>query len=183
MNKRDYKITFLSLVLCGFLVSGQVTDTIHNVETIVPLTSQQNGDIYEGTGDFSPMQFFFVLILLGLILLCIGASIILIVLGLLFIFGLVSFGIVSASVIVGINRRSVEKGFKTFLILSLTIGGLLVGGTSFWILNKIVHWWTDIFAIFIGSVTGLLTGLGLGFLACYVLQQLTFYFRSKLDLA
>ncbi len=133
------------------------------------------------TDDLSLMQLFFVLVFIGVILLGIGVGIVVAVLALLILFGLVSFGIVSTSVIVGLNKKSFEKGFKTFIVLGSTIGGLLVGGTSFWLFNKVVHWWSIQTAILTGSIAGLLGGLGFGFIAFYVLQKLTTYLKLKLN--
>jgi hypothetical protein len=130
-------------------------------------------DPYEGTDDFSPGMAFFALIGIGFILLCIGVGIALTVFALLIIFGLISFGILSASVMVGLNKKSFETGFKTFLVSASAVGGLILCGFSFWLLNKILHWWTAETAIATGAILGFLTGLAFGFIAFYILKRLT----------
>lgn len=61
------------------------------------------------------------------LLLCAGAAIVLTVVSLPVIFGLISAGILSASVIIWLNKRSYESGFKTFIFSSACIFGILSG--------------------------------------------------------
>jgi hypothetical protein len=128
------------------------------------------------------MQFFAVLFLFGIVLLGVGAGIILTVLGLFILFGFVSFGILSTSLIVGLHKKSFEKGFKVFIVLSSTFVGLLLGLVSFWLQNKIQHWWTTPFALVSGAICGLLGGLVFGVLTFYVFKRLSSYFKIKLKL-
>ncbi len=134
------------------------------------------------TDDFSPMQFFGVLLLFGIILLGVGAGIVLTICLLLMLFTLVSFGVLSTSLIVGLNKKSLKKGVKTFIVLSSAIGGLLLGLLSFWFQNKIQHWWSTQFALLSGAVCGLIGGLIFGALAFYLFRRLTVYFKRKLKL-
>ena len=98
-------------------------------------------------------------------------------------FGLISVGILSASILVGVNKKSLATGFKTFLVSSSTIGGLVICGLGLWLLNKITHWWTTKTAIIIGATCGLLAGFIFGLLAFYILQQLTTFLKKKLNLS
>jgi hypothetical protein len=149
------------------------SDTIHAATT----------DPYEGTEDFSAGLAFLALIGVGFILVCVGAGMALTVIGLFIIFGLISFGTLSASVLIGLNKKSFALGFKTFLVSTSTIGGLLLGGFGFWILNKILHWWTTQTALTIGTALGLLAGVTFGLVTFYILQRLTTYLRDQLKLA
>lgn len=161
----------------------------NNTPTTIPVTTTQSDTphatttgLHEGTVDFAPGLALFALIGIGFVLACVGAGIALTVIGLLIIFGLISFGILSASVLIGINRKSFALGFKTFLVSTSTIFGLLLCGLGFWILNQILHWWTTQTALTIGAALGLLAGLAFGLIAFYVLQRLTTYLRDQLKL-
>lgn len=137
---------------------------------------------FDETDDFSPMVFVVALIGFGLILASIGAGIALTVLGLFIILGLVSLGVLSTSIIVGLNKKSFAKGFKTFVVLSSTVFGLLMCGAGFFFLNTIFHWTTSQIALLSGATCGLLAGLLVGLSANFILQKLTDYFKTKLNL-
>jgi hypothetical protein len=177
--------TILLFIITSLTTFGQMADSTIYSRSFVQTdtintkdTSMENDE----SGDFSPGLFFLTVIGLAFILVCVGVGIALTVMVLLILFGLVSFGILSTSIIVGLNKRSSAKGFKTFILLASTIGGLLFGGVGFWLLNKIIHWWTTKAAIINGLTTGLFAGLIFGFLAYYILQRLTTYFKRKLNL-
>ena len=167
------------LLLNSNLTIGQVTDSTSSKYQ----TEQTYSNVPTGTEeyeDFAPGLAIFALFAFVFILVCVGAGIVLTVVGLLILFGFVGAGILSASILVGLNKKSFTKGFKTFLVSTTTIGGLLIGMTGFWILNKVTHWWTLKTTLFTGSITGLFTGLVLGLVAFYVIQKLTTYLKSKL---
>ena len=132
--------------------------------------------------DFAPGLFFGVLIMFGVLLAAVACGVVMIVSGILLLFALVSFGIVSASVMVGLNRRSLAQGFKTFIVLSSSAGGLCAGTLIMYVLNEIFKWWTVKTAIIFGLIGGLWGGMALGFLAFYILQKLTTFLKNKLDL-
>lgn len=180
-----YILTFSLFALLHVKTLGYTDDTAQQIATAnqsEALTVGPSNDTYEGAGDFSPMQFFAVLFLLGIALLMVGVGIGLLVLGLLIFFGLVSFGVLSTSLVVGINSRSIKSGFKTLVMLSSTIGGLLLGSVGFWFQNRVQHWWTSEFALISGAICGLFVGLLFGLLTVYVFRRLTNYFKRKLDL-
>jgi hypothetical protein len=181
MKLKNFTAIFAFFLLTNLTVFGQTTDTlkktIHSVQTDT-LTAITKTDQFVGTDDLSPMQLFFVLILLGVILLGIGLTILI----LFIVFGLVSAGILSTSIIVGLNKKSFTKGFKTFILIVSTITGLLVGCFSFVVIHKINHWWTIKESIISGAISGLLGGFVFGLLLFYILRRLTTYFRQKLKL-
>ena len=187
------KLITTTAILTFFLLtylfaSGQTIDTtkIKPATTTVKSdtsTHSASNDPYAGTDDFSPGLAFFALLGLGFICLCVGVGIVITVGALLIIFGLISVGILSASILVGVNKKSLATGFKTFLVSSSTIGGLVICGLGLWLLNKITHWWTTKTAIIIGATCGLLAGFIFGLLAFYILQQLTTFLKKKLNLS
>jgi len=185
MKQTLFITTILLFILTSLTTFGQTADSTIQVTSSVQadtITAKSNSMEYDESDDFSPGLFFFAMIGFVFILVCVGAGIVLTVLGLLIIFGLVSFGILSTSIIVGLNKKSFAKGFKTFIILASTIGGLLFCGVGFWFLNIIVHWWTTQTAIITGATFGLIAGFAFGLSAYYILQRLTTYFKQKLNL-
>jgi hypothetical protein len=180
-----YLITIITtFLLIANPAVAQTYDSTNTVTTTIQSDTTQaiTTDPYEGTDDFSPGLALLTLIGVGFIFVCVGAGIVLTVIALLIISGLISFGILSASILIGLNKKSFALGFKTFLVSTSTIGGLLLGGLGFWILNKVLHWWTIQTALTIGAAAGLLAGLTFGLITFYILQQLTTYLRDKLKL-
>jgi hypothetical protein len=182
MTRLFYILTIVFLT--NNLTFGQLTDSIQTnsqtEQTQSNLTTETETEEFEDIDDFAPGLFFFALFAFVFILICVGAGIVLTVVGLLILFGLIGAGILSASILVGLNKKSFTKGFKTFLLSTTTIGGLLIGMTGVWILNKITHWWTLQTTLLTGSISGLLAGLVFGLFAFYVIQKLTTFLKTKL---
>ena len=170
------------MLLTNNLSFGQVTDIIQTNDQaeLTQSNLKTETEEFEDIEDFAPGLFFFAIFAFVFILICVGAGIVLIVTGLLILFGLIGTGILSASILVGLNKKSFTKGFKTFLVSIATIGGLLIGMAGFWILNRISHWWTLKTTLFAGSISGLLAGLVFGLFAFYVIQKLTTFLKTKL---
>lgn len=143
------------------------------------LAINSESGVYEDEGDFAPGLLMMVLLMLGLILVCMGVGAVVAGFLLFTIFGLVSFGLLSVSILVGLHKRSFTKGFRTFLVSFSAFCGLLSLGTGFALLNKVLHWWTTGTALIAGSAIGLLAGLGFGLMVHYLLQRLITYFSTK----
>jgi hypothetical protein len=180
-----FTTTILILLLTCMTTSGQsaasTTQTTKSVQADT-ITGKSDARKYDASDDFSPGLFFFAMIGFAFILICVGAGIVLTVFGLFILFGLVSFGILSTSIIVGLNKKSFAKGFKTFIVLASTFGGLFFCGVGFWLINKIFLWWTTQTAIITGTASGLIAGFTFGLLAYYILQRMTTYFKQNLNL-
>ena len=153
-----------------------------SAETVLMEASNISSQINQHNGDFdgAPGLGIFVVLTFMFILISVGIGIVLSILILLIIFGLIGAGILSISVLVGLNKKSFSKGFKTLLISTSTIGGLLLGISGFWLLNKITHWWTFPNSLLIGSFSGLFSGFLFGMFLFYILQKLTTFFLLKL---
>jgi hypothetical protein len=137
--------------------------------------------VIEPVDDVSPGILFLVLIAIGAILICLGAGIAVTFLCALVLAGLISFGILSTSIVVGLHQKSFTEGFKVFIILTASITSTLFGGFVFWIVNRYFYWFSDTNAFF-GSLIGLIGGLLLGFLAFYIIQQLMSYLKRNFNL-
>jgi hypothetical protein len=180
-----FLLGFIIILLAPLDVFAKNINTNKQIITSIQkdsLTTKNNVLDYEQSDDFSPGLLFFALIAFTFILASVGCGVMLTVLGLFIVFGLISFGVLSTSIIVGLNKKSFTKGFKTFLVLISTIGGLFFGGIFFGLLNIWLHWWTTKTAIIMGATCGLIGGLLLGLLAYYILQRLTNYFKERLNL-
>ncbi|HEX8575412.1 MAG TPA: hypothetical protein VF677_03880 [Flavobacterium sp.] len=140
---------------------------------------QQN---YNSVEDEEFNLFLFSLLILGLIgiFICVSIGIIITLLLLLVVFGLITVGALSGSILVGLNKKSFTAGFKTFVIIFSTASSAIIGGLSFWLLNKLLHWWTPEIAICTGIVSGLLGGFALGFFAAFIIQKVTTFLKAKL---
>lgn len=152
-----------------------------NIDSIAIDTSYNLNQIDEGL-DGAPGLFIFIILAFLFILISIGIGIIVAILTLLIIFGLIVLGILSASIIIGLNKKSFTKGFKTFLISSTTFGGGIFGIFGFWILNKITHWWSISTSLTIGSFCGLVSGILFGYFLFYIIQKLTAFLNIKLKM-
>ncbi len=161
---------------------GQENDSSLVVsENMVSYPNEENSDDYDESQNFSPGLAFFALIGIGFILIGVGAGIALTVIGLLIIFGLISLGILSTSVLIGIYKKSYASGFKVFLLTSTTFAGFLLCGIGFWLMNKFLHWWTAQTAITIGAGIGILTGLVFGLVAFFILRRFALYLKNRLQ--
>jgi hypothetical protein len=175
-----YLLTFVFLT--HNLTLGQTIDSmpsIENEQTISNLTTET--DDFEDVDDFAPGLFLFAVLGFAFILISAGAGIVLTILALLILFALIGAGIFSASILVGLNKKSFTKGFKTFLVSTTTIGGLFVGLAGAWIFNNSTHGSTLQASLIAGSIIGLLAGLSFGLFAFYAIQKLTTYLKTKFN--
>lgn len=128
-------------------------------------------------------DFFAVLLVMGAIFLffalIIGVVLVLMFFAILFL--LISGGILSASVLVGLQQKSVSKGFKTLFVSVSTLGTTVVSVIFFWFMNKIQHWWGNDVSIFAGIVFGLLSGWLLGTLIFIAVKKLVLFLKNKYD--
>jgi len=165
-------IIFLILASTTFISYSQPADSLQETTSFTDILNSAQTESYH-EDDIAPGLAIFALFGIGFMLICIGAGIVLTIIGLLLLAGFIGAGIVSASILVGLYNKSFEKGFRTFLVSATTVGGFFVGGTGFWLLNKITHWFTTTNSLLIGSVGGLMTGLLLGIMLSYVIKKLT----------
>ncbi|WP_034058447.1 hypothetical protein [Lacinutrix jangbogonensis] len=169
------QLNFNTSALVPCFVSVQNSSSQHIQNTSNNLVSQD--EVYED--DFAPMLLFLVIFAL----VCIGAGIVLTALVLLIIFVLIGAGILSASILVGLNNKSFSKGFKTFLVSTSAVVGLTVGLSFFYAIHETMKIWTLSTALISGGLSGIIAGIGFGFFAFYVIQKLTSFFKVKLNKA
>jgi hypothetical protein len=172
-------VTLVFCILISFGLNGLTSDTaIHSITSIQSDTTIINS--YEEMDDFSPGIFVGALIGIVFIIICVGIGIALTIIVLLIIFGLISFGVLSASVLVGLINKSFAKGFKTLLVSSSAIGGLILITFGLWFFKLYYsHLWIAQISIALGAILGLISGLIFGLLAYYVLQRLTTFLMKQ----
>lgn len=126
-------------------------------------------------------DFLAVLLLLGSFVF-LALTVISILLGLLFvatIILLISGGIISTSVIVGIQQRSITKGFKTLFLSSAIVGSTIVSVIFCIFLNAVYDWHSNNTAILIGIGLGIVLGIGLGLLTFKAMTELFRFLTNK----
>lgn len=183
MKQIQFILFLLFFNLPHLTISGQTFNTINRNQTQLKANEISNETSqYDETDDFSPGLFFFACIGVAIVLCSVGIGIAMIAFFLIVLFGLVTLGVLSTSIIVGINKKSFSKGFKTFIILLSTICGSLICGLIFFGINEYFLWWTRMNSILIGLTSGLFGGLLFGMSAYYIMRYLTNYFKQKLNL-
>ena len=123
--------------------------------------------------NFPAMQFIFILVIFGLMLFLVGVGVILTILALLAFFGLITLGLVSASMAVGLYRKSLRSGFRTLVILASTVAGGLCGILVAWFVHLIMFSSRLEIAIPAGAVAGVLSGVLFGFLCTWIIRRLS----------
>ena len=171
------------LTMISLTTLGQIGDTTFQLANTIQKDSSNNSiTTEEKIESDEPMQLFLLVILLVVLFVALGIGITLTILTLSIIFGLAVFGILSTSIIVGIYKKSLEKGFKTLIILSSTIFGILLSLVLFWFQNKIQHWWSMQTALISGFIFGALSGFIVGKSIVYIIKRMSGYFKMKLKL-
>jgi hypothetical protein len=114
-------------------------------------------------------------------LICIGAGIVLAAILALILFGFIAAGILSTSMLVGLQKKSLEKGFFTFWTSSVSILGAFLGTGTFYFLNRILHWNSTQTAILSGFAAGLLSGCFLAIISFYIFKRILLLLKNKFN--
>jgi hypothetical protein len=188
MAPKAFPALLIFSLLTAFPVNGQRIDTARQTITSVGKdtthTAQSTLGSTNSGDDFSPGLLFFGLVGIGLTFICIGIGAALAVAALLLVFGLVSAGILSVSVLVGLRKRSFEKGFRIFVLFSSTTVAVCIGNGGSYLMNRIFHLqFSGKTVLAIGTMSGLVGGVTLGLVLYAILKRLTTYFKTKFRLA
>ena len=186
MKQFFFVLTFLFGV-CHYTSVAQTRDTTSKIivapaDTALKTTTAAIEKEYDDSNDFDPGLLLIGLTGLGLIIVSVGVGIVVIILVLFLLFMFASVGVLSTSIIVGLHKKSFEKGFKVFIISSSTLAGTLLFTVVFWAINHLMHWFKTKTALFMGAGFGLVSGFILGVLVFYVLKKLSNYLKGKLHL-
>jgi hypothetical protein len=171
---------FILLIILSTISFGQNTELFADSLEMAtdPASDAEPDDTFYMAGLATMTMFFmivfFVLVIVGLILACI----------LLAIFsGLVMAGIVSTSLVVGLYKKSFQKGFKLLIVLTSMFLSSIATTVVFVIVNKIMHWFIVEVAIVGGLILGALSGLVCGLVFFRLLKlavdKLTTWLKDK----
>jgi len=173
-----------TLLFCKpFSVCAQ-TDTLHHIEK--DSTNATTGEAYtipEPDEDFNIFLFVIATVFISVM---IGAAItgaFAATLFLLLIFLFVSAGILSTSVIIGIYKKSLQSGFKSFLVIICSIAGMFLGSGAAFLVNKLFELsFSNTTSIISGAAGGLAGGILMGVAIFKILQIMAAAFKRKLNL-
>jgi hypothetical protein len=103
-------------------------------------------------------------------------------LAMLALFGLVTAGVLSAGVLLGLYRKSISAGFKTVIGITGCLSGILIGEIAFFLINRIFHLHlSGVAVLLIGGFSGLVGGLLLGLVLFLLIRLFLNYCRAKLS--
>ncbi|CAN5798180.1 hypothetical protein BH10BAC2_BH10BAC2_30570 [soil metagenome] len=162
-------------------ISMAQTDTTQQILKDSTSTAAGNEAQYED----DEFNIFLLVFAIGVIGAIMGAAIIgafAAVLFLLLLFVFVAMGIVSASVIIGLYKKSFESGFKSFIMILSAITGVILGAGAFWSINKIFRLEISDGTTFItGSCGGLVAGFIISYASLKLIRVLIFIFKGKME--
>ncbi|MBC9929977.1 hypothetical protein [Chitinophaga qingshengii] len=92
---------------------------------------------------------------------------------------LISGGIISASVLVGLQQKSVSKGFKAFLLSVSIVGSTIVSVVFFLFINTVAEWKQLNGSILGGVAFGIGSGWVLGLVMFAAAKKLVLFLKSK----
>lgn len=174
-------LTFCLLVFCSSNLYAQAADTsrLAKADTTQASVAPVSDPGYAADDDM-PFMIIVAAMLLGVA--AAGACVALVTAVLAAI--LITTGIISASLLVGIYTKSIKAGFKTLVIISSAIGGAMIGGIGLFLIVKFFHLHiTSQTAVVTGSLSGLGGGILTGFIIYRVIVYTLEYARKKLKLA
>jgi hypothetical protein len=181
-----YFLAVLILIFSSILISqAQVTDSTKQKQATVQTDSLAASPAATDSVDDGGFLLFLLLYAMGvcaIIVIGIAVGIAITVGAILIISAMVTAGIFSASVIVGIYTRSLTKGFKVFFVSCSIVAGGVFGAVALWILNLYTHWHDEVNALLMGAAFGLVTGLAGGMISFYFLQRLAARLKSKISI-
>jgi len=109
----------------------------------------------------------------------VGAAVMVGFLAVLFV--LVSAGVFSTSVLVGMYRRSAAAGFRTLLMIVCGLAGFFTGAVGVWLTGRIFHLhWKAQTALLTGALGGLVGGVVLGLVLFFIFNTFFRYCRRRL---
>jgi len=115
------------------------------------------------------------------IALIIGAGAVLCTVALLIIAGLVSFGVLSASLLAGIYKRSFQTGFKVFMLTGGGVAGLLIGAAGSFVAARVFHMSvSDAEAALYGGLAGVVGGIIAGWISFFIIKWFVLFVKGKL---
>ena len=169
---------FISTALC---LPAKAVDTAfqHSSKNVSTTATPTSDSPTQSDDDFAPGLFVFAVVGLACICAFTGVGIALTLIAFVLLSSFIAFGVISASIIVTLHQKSIEKGFKAFLVLGCLFTGLFSMAALFTVVNYITHWFTFLQALIAGTVTGLIAGFIMGQLLFVISRRLIIYLRKQ----
>lgn len=183
---KSYLLTAVIAILLSFTgittVSAQTSNTVQKDTTAANLHAVRPTDtIPEPDDEFNLFLLIFAICVLSFTLGAVLTGVILVSIVLLAIVAMSTAGIISAAIIMSIYKRSFAAGFKTLLLTGCSIGGIIAGGSSFWLIARLFHLQVNsATAITAGILSGLAGGILLALSLYKVIRLLSTYGKNKL---
>ncbi|MFT3824633.1 MAG: hypothetical protein QM731_11960 [Chitinophagaceae bacterium] len=176
-------ILALFLLIAAFsTTSAQTPDTVvvktndTTTAQITPITSTPPDD-----GDFTPFLLLFGITVLSFVFGAVAIGAFAAAFVLFTIVAMTGAGILSTSIIVGIYKRSFAAGFKTFLVITCSIGGVVAGAATFWLIARLLHLQVStVTMVTAGALSGFTGGILLALSLYKIIRVLSTYGKNKL---
>lgn len=132
------------------------------------------------------MDIFLLLFALGAIAIMVGAAVagsVFVTLLILLFFVFISIGIISVSILAGLQRRSITAGFKTFVYIICCLIGMSFGSFGVWIVFKLLD--LDVqnsVGVIVGLFAGLTGGILVGYTVIKIFPGLIQYYKQRLSI-
>ena len=126
-------------------------------------------------------DFLVVMLLMGALvfLLAVIFGVVLILIILFVVASFIGGGIISASVLVGLQQKSMSKGFKTFVLSVSILASTILSVLSFCLINSVKHWWNLEITIVAGIICGVLAGWLLGLFFFKAASKMAEFLKKK----
>lgn len=169
------KWMLIFLLLCVSLgIADAQVDTLHYIAADDSTTVDM--PVYD---DFEPTVAVFLVVFTIALIISIIVGVGLAAMAGLIIFAFISIGIVSASIIGGLYKRSLSTAFKILIVSFSMFINALGFGIAAWILNAIGHWADMPAAILTGLAIGAAGGFMLGMAVYYTFKWLVALIKEK----
>jgi hypothetical protein len=149
----------------------------------VSVLAQANGAATpQQDDDFAPFLLVFGVVIIAMSFAAVLLGTAVLIAFLLALFAMVSAGVLSTGILIGMQRRSVAAGFRTVLAIASCLGGVFVGATGAWLIVKGFHLhWQGRTALLAGGAGGAVGGLLLGLVVFYIIRVFLRYCRQRLS--
>lgn len=169
----------MRVLLMVLLVWVGITSAYAQIDTLHYAVNDSTMAAMPVYNDFEPTVagFMIAFALFGIICIIVGVG--LAALAAAIIVAFISIGIVSASVVGGLYKRSFSTAFKILIVSFSTFFSMVGFGIAAVILNAISHWATMGMAALMGAGIGAVGGFALGMAVYYTFKWLVAMIREK----
>lgn len=131
------------------------------------------------------MDMFLLLFALGVIAIMIGSAVagsVFVTILMLLLFLFISIGIISVSILAGLQRKSIRAGLKAFIYITSCLIGISFGSIGVWLVFKLLN--LDVHnsvGIIVGVVAGLAGGILISYSVIKIFPRLIQQYKQRLS--